>query len=313
MMRRHCSGSSVSNRSRPRIRSGWRTDMVAAAIGVSAAAGLAGSAISANAAGDAAQTQADAANNSAALQNAQWQQTQKNLKPYMDLGQSAINPLLSAMGYNVKKNTDGTYSFGSTDPNNPLQQRFIYADFQAPTAAQAQATPGYQFTLTQGLKSVQNSAAARGLGTSGAALKGAANYATGLADSTYNDVFNRALSTYNANFGKAQTTFQTNYNSAANNVNRLTNLVGSGQNAAATNGSLGATAAANIGNTLTSGANAQASGVVGTANAISSGLNSLGSAGMTYGLLNNNALSSATAANPSYGTTAAGNPILFTV
>ncbi|HDR9075881.1 TPA: hypothetical protein QDB15_001101 [Burkholderia vietnamiensis] len=288
--------------------------MVAAAVGAgTAVAGVAGAAMQSNAASDAAQTQADSANYAASLQNKQWQQTQKNLKPYMDLGQSAINPLLSAMGYNVKKNPDGTYSFGSTDPNNPLQQRFSYADFQAPTAAQAQSTPGYQFTQQQGLKAVQNSAAARGLGTSGAALKGAANYATGLADSTYNDVFNRALSTYNANFGKAQTTFQTNYNSAANNVNRLTNLVGSGQNAAATNGSLGAAAASNIGNTLMSGANAQASGMVGSANALAGGMSSIANGAMTYGLLNNNALTSATAANPTYGTTAAGNPVYFTV
>ncbi|MDI3301595.1 MAG: hypothetical protein QJR04_09605 [Burkholderia multivorans] len=287
--------------------------MVAAAIGGAAVAGLAGSAISAGAASDAAQTQADAANNSAALQNAQWQQTQKNLKPYMDLGTSAINPLLSAMGYNVTKNDDGTYTFGSTDPNNPLQQKFSYADFQAPTAAEAAATPGYQFTLDQGLKAVQNSAAARGLGTSGAALKGASTYATGLADSTYNDVFNRALNTYTTNLGKAQSTFQTNYNSAANNVNRLTGLVGSGQNAAATNGSLGATAVGNIGNTLTSAANASAAGTVGSANALANGLSSLGSAGMTYGLLTNNALASATAVNPTYGTTAAGNPIYFQV
>ncbi|MCA8326164.1 hypothetical protein [Burkholderia cepacia] len=243
---------------------------VAAAV---AGAGLAGSVISAGAASDAAQTQADAANNAAALQNQQWQQTQKNLKPYMDLGSSAINPLLSAMGYNVTKNDDGTYAFGSTDPNNPLQQRFI-----APTADQAAATPGYQFTLDQGLKSVQNSAAARGLGTSGAALKGASTYATGLANSTYNDVFNRALQTFN-----------TNYNSAANNVNRLSGLVGNGQNAAATNGSLGAAAAGNIGNTLMSGANASASGAVGTANALANGLGSIGNGAMTYGLLNNNA------------------------
>ncbi|EGD06501.1 hypothetical protein B1M_01112 [Burkholderia sp. TJI49] len=270
---------------------------VAAAIAGGAVAGLAGSAISAGAAGDAAQTQADAANNAAALQNQQWQQTQKNLKPYMDLGTSSINPLLSAMGYNVTKNDDGTYTFNGTDPNNILQQRF-----SAPTAAEAAATPGYQFTLDQGLKSVQNSAAARGLGTSGAALKGASTYATGLANSTYNDVFNRALNT-----------FQTNYNSAANNVNRLTGLVGSGQNAAATNGSLGATAVGNIGNTLTSAANASAAGTVGSANALANGLSSLGSAGMTYGLLNNNALASATAANPTYGTTAAGNPIYFQV
>lgn len=250
---------------------------------------LVGGIVGSDASQSAANTQSDAARYTADLQNQQWQQTQKNLKPYLDLGSSAINPLLAAMGYNVTKNDDGTYTFGSTDPNNPLQQRFSYADFQAPTAAQAQSTPGYQFTLDQGLKSVQNSAAARGLGTSGAAMKGAANYATGLADSTYNDVFNRALNTYNANLGKAQNTFQTNYNTAANNVNRLTGLVGSGQNAAATNGSLGAAATGNISNTLMSGANAQASGIIGGANALTNALGGIGNSALTYGLLNNNA------------------------
>ena len=53
--------------------------------------------------------------------------------------------------------------------------------------------PGYQFTLGQGLKSVQNSAAARGLGVSGAALKGAASYATGLANNTYGSYVNNLL------------------------------------------------------------------------------------------------------------------------
>lgn len=245
--------------------------MVAAAIGVSAAAGLAGSAMSASASKSAADTQAQASENAAQLQNDQWQQTQANLQPYMTFGAGAINPLQSAMGYN---------SDWSVNPSNILQQQF-----SAPTADQAAQTPGYQFTLQQGLKATQNSAAARGLATSGAALKGASTYSTGLADSTYNDVYNRAL-----------TTFNTNYSSAANNVNRLSGIVGNGQNAAATNGSLGAAAAGNIGNTLTSGANATAAGTVGSANAISGGLSSVGSNALTYGLLNNNAAGASTAA-----------------
>lgn len=248
--------------------------MVAAAIGVSAAAGLAGSAMSASATGDAAQTQADAANRSADLQNAQWQKTQENLKPYLDFGSSAINPLRAAMGYDASWNPD---------PNNILNQQFA-----APTAEQAAATPGYQFTLDQGLKATQNSAAARGLGTSGAAMKGAASYATGLADSTYNDVFNRAL-----------TTFNTNYGTAANRVNRLSSLVGNGQNAAATNGSLGAQAMGNIGDTLTSGANASAAGRIGSANALSGTMSGIGNNAMLYGMMQNNAGGG--------GATAAGN------
>jgi len=59
--------------------------------------------------------------------------------------------------------------------------------------AALQALPGYQFTRYQGLKAVQNSAAARGLGVSGAALKGAAGYATGLADTTFGEQANRLL------------------------------------------------------------------------------------------------------------------------
>lgn len=55
----------------------------------------------------------------------------------------------------------------------------------APTQAQLAATPGYQFTLQQGLESTQNAAAARGLGVSGAALKAASAYSTGLAQNTY--------------------------------------------------------------------------------------------------------------------------------
>jgi len=55
------------------------------------------------------------------------------------------------------------------------------------------STPGYQFTLGQGLKSTQNSFAAEGLGSSGAAEKGSAAYTTGLAQSTYNQQFQNYL------------------------------------------------------------------------------------------------------------------------
>jgi hypothetical protein len=230
---------------------------------IAAAGAIGGAAISSSASKGAADTQAQAAEDAAHLQNDQWNQTQANLKPYLDFGSSAINPLQAAMGYN---------SDWSVNPASILQE-----GFNVPTAADAAATPGYQFTLQQGLKAAQNSAAARGLGTSGAALKGATTYATGLADSTYNDVFNRAL-----------TTFNTNYASAANRVNRLTGIVGSGQNAASGLGALGAQTTANIGNTLTSGANASAAGTIGSANAISGALNGIGGNALTYGLLTNN-------------------------
>jgi hypothetical protein len=60
------------------------------------------------------------------------------------------------------------------------------------TQEQLEQTPGYQFVRDQGLKAVGNSAAARGLGVSGAAQKGAAAFATGHANATYKDRFSEA-------------------------------------------------------------------------------------------------------------------------
>lgn len=96
-------------------------------------------------------------------------------------------------------------------------------------------TPGYQFTLQQGLESTQNSAAARGLANSGAALKGAATYATGLANDTYQSQYNdiaQAASLYNQEAGQAYTGADTVLNQGAQQLaggNQLIN-VASGYN-----------------------------------------------------------------------------------
>lgn len=51
--------------------------------------------------------------------------------------------------------------------------------------------PGYQFNLNQGLDAINKQLAASGLVGTGRAIKAAQDYATGLADRTYNDAFNR--------------------------------------------------------------------------------------------------------------------------
>lgn len=132
----------------------------AALLGGAAAGGL--SSIAGSLMGSSAQKKAS--KQAIAAQMAMFEKMQKNLQPYMDAGESAINPLLGLIGANGE------------DPQAALEK-----------------LPGYQFTKTQGLKAVQNSAAARGLGSSGAAYKGAADYATGLADNTFGDQFNRLL------------------------------------------------------------------------------------------------------------------------
>jgi hypothetical protein len=97
-----------------------------------------------------------------------------------------------------------------------------------PTMKDLQNTPGYQWALDQGLKSTQNSYAARGLGSSGAAMKGAAEYAQGLASNTYqqqfqnywanqNNMFNQYWSNANNKFNQQNQNFA-NYWTQGNNM-----------------------------------------------------------------------------------------------
>ena len=171
----------------------------------------------------------------------------------------------SSQGYQLPSASGG--SGGATSASSAgIGQNSLIANF-APTEAQLQQTPGYQFTLSQGLKSTQSAAAARGLGSSGAALKGASTYATGLADSTYQNQFN--------NFQTQQT----------NNFNRLLGLTSLGENAAAQTGNYGTQTAANIGNNITGAGTATAAADTAAGSQISGLANNLGSAYLTNSLM----------------------------
>lgn len=207
---------------------------VATAIIGASVVGAASTAYAANKASDA---QVQAANTAAQTQLGMYNTTRADLSPYRDIGKTASDTLTSKL-----------------------------SDLTAPITmdqATLEKTPGYQFNLTQGLKGVQNSAAARGLGTSGAALKGAATFATGLADSTYQNQFANAV------------TNQTNA------FNRLKSLVDTGENASAQTGSAGAVAANGAASAQIGAGNAQAAGANATGAAVSSAVNNIGS-GIAY-------------------------------
>jgi hypothetical protein len=74
--------------------------------------------------------------------------------------------------------------------------------------AKLENTPGYQFSMQQGLKAVQNRLTAGGQGESGAAYKGAINYASGLAQQTFQQEFQRQMAQkemgYNMLMGPSQ-------------------------------------------------------------------------------------------------------------
>lgn len=221
--------------------------MVAAAV---IGAGVASSVVGAVTSSGAADTQASAANQATNTQAGQFAQTQQNLQPYVNSGNQATNALNNLTGA-------GT--------SNPLSSPLLQGAALPPTMTEDQLkqTPGYQFNLSQGLESTQNSAAARGLGNSGAALKGAATYATGLADSTYQNQFNNY-----------QTLFNDTLSNQTNSFNRLMSLSSQGENAAAGLGNVGAQTAANEASTIVGAGNAQAAGQIGVGNSISNGLNS---------------------------------------
>lgn len=163
--------------------------------------------------------------------------------------------------------------------------------FQAPTAAQAEATPGYQFQLQQGQQALQNSAAARGGLLSSGTAKSLDQYSQGLASTNYQQTYNNSLTQYQQAYNEYQ-------QNQANQFNRLASVAGIGQTAAGQLGQQGQAAASNIGNLsllggqqigsdIQQGAAANASGYAGATNAIGGGIGNLGQLSLLSGILNN--------------------------
>ncbi len=146
--------------------------------------------------GGAARHAANVANVRAQLIAQQQQQAGQTMYNNITGQGRALNSELIAQGGQAYNQLTGLIP-GVTSPFQPMIQAGQAAASQyqqdlpqltnqyAPTMAQLAGTPGYQFALQQGLESTQNAAAARGLGVSGASLKAAGNYATGLAQQTY--------------------------------------------------------------------------------------------------------------------------------
>lgn len=210
-------------------------------------AGVIGASASIYGANKAAGAQKDAANTAVGTALNMYGQTKETLSPYVASGVDALGRLKAADYYTAPINVD--------------------AELQNPDST---ARKAYDFTKTQGLKAVGNSAAARGLGVSGAALKGAANFTTGLADNTYTNLFNL-----------------TNINQT-NAYNRLKGLVDVGENAGAQTGIVGQQAATTAAGTQIGAGNASAAAANATGGAINNLSNNLGGYAAYKGLYGNN-------------------------
>jgi hypothetical protein len=188
----------------------------------------------------AADAQTNAANAAIAQQNAMYQKNTAVLNPFIQAGSGQIASQQALL-----------------DPNNangPLMalNNLTGAGPGGPTAMNTAlaSTPGYQFNLSQGLNSVNNALAARGLGGSGGAVaKGASQYAEGLAGNTWQSVVAALQNQFNSQTGAGQ------------------NLINTGTQAGS--------ALAGVG---TSTANANSSALIGAGNAQAAAANATGAA-----------------------------------
>lgn len=180
------------------------------------------------------------------------------------------------------------------------------------TMEKFQQDPGYAFRMSEGLKALDRTAAARGGLISGSALKAASRYGQDMASQEYQNAFNRYNQnrTFNSNLFNANRAYQTgqyntnrNFNTDLYQTNRsnalapLGTLMASGQNAANQMGAAGQNYAGSAGTTYQQAGNAAAAGInaagqagaagqMGVANSLNNAINTAASSYNQANLLN---------------------------
>lgn len=225
-----------------------------------AGASLIGGAMASSAADKAAKTQARSADKATALQTRMYDEGVAREKPFYEAGITAQNRLMDVLGLSGNTTAQG---YGSG------MKPFGMEDFKA--------DPGYNFRMSEGLKALDQQAAARGGLISGNALRGAQQYGQDLGSQEYQDAYNR----YRTNRSDVLTPLQS--------------ILGQGQTTASELGRTGANYASNAGTTMMAAGNARASGYT---NSADSWNRALGGASNT---INSNMLYNQMFGNKDYG------------
>ena len=248
---------------------------IAAAV-VGGVVAIGGAAIGAIGASKAAGKQAAAAQKGIDAQERMFERQTELQEPFRQGGLAAQNQLMALLGiapapmpeapveYDKRGNiippqtpTSPQYTVDTSSPDFGLLTRSFGMD-------QFEADPGYAFRLSEGMKALERSAAARGGLLSGQTLKGATRYGQDMASQEYMNAFNR---------------YQTERQAR---LNPLQSLMGAGQTAtnqlAGAAGQLGSGLAQSYGNL----GQAQASAYVGGTQAAMGGLNSIGNIAQNY-------------------------------
>lgn len=209
------------------------------AAGISSLTSLYGASQIGKAATTAANIGAGAADRATALQQSQYDQTRADLAPYRTAGTNALAQLTAG-----------------TAPGGQFNKSFGMSDFEQ--------DPGYGFRMSEGLKALDRTAAARGNLLSGATLKGAQRYGQDLGSQEYQNAFNR---------------YQTN---RSNVLNPLQSLAGVGQTSTNQGITAGNTYATNVGNLGMNAAGTQANAGLTAAQANQSAYGNVGNAFANY-------------------------------
>jgi hypothetical protein len=227
--------------------------VVAAAVVGSAAIGYMASQKASSAQQSAANRATDVAGQTAAdqvaLQREIFDKQTELQAPFREAGLAGQNRLMELLGIG---GTAGAKDYG----------KYATAEFGAD---KFKADPSYAFRMSEGMKALERSAAARGGLLSGATLKGIQRYGQDLASTEFTNAFNR----YQAERTGTLNPFQALAGTAQSGANTLGQQAG--QMGANISNALGAYGSAAQGNIIGAG-NAQASGYMGGANAIAGGV-----------------------------------------
>ena len=205
-----------------------------------------------DAAAQSAAVQKEMADQSIAAQKEMYQQGRTDLAPYREGGVTAQNQLFQMLGLGGDT-TAANYGKYAKD--------FGMSDFTT--------DPGYQFRLEQGMKALNASAAAKGMGVSGANIKGATEYGQNMGSQEYQNAFNRYQTNRNNQISPLMDFTRFGQASAAGSAAAASNL---GSNLGTTYSNLGT----NLGKTATDAGAAEAGGYIAGGNAINQTIGNLG-------------------------------------
>jgi hypothetical protein len=254
------------------------------ALAITAGTGLVNGIMGSNAASTAASQQEQAEQNVLNLEGTQVPAANADVAS----GTTAANSTLSNQ-LTTDQNALQPYTSTGTGALAQLAAITGKGGFSAPTAAQAAATPGYQFQLAQGEKAQAQAAAASGQALGGGELKAANDYAQNVASTNYGNTYNQSLSTYNENLGALQQLANMGLSATNTGVSAGNTLAGAQANNTMQSGELQSqnliTGLGISAGALTGQGNAAAAGTVGAANAWSGGLS--GVANAATGFANN--------------------------